>query len=87
MFQVASTSEGIDESSKAASKLARNVATTFAPRPSGAVKNPAFKGTNTGNITHVAPLIYISNLNYEIVIPQDLGSTTCLVGRLGHQQP
>ncbi|GMH34494.1 hypothetical protein BSKO_02328 [Bryopsis sp. KO-2023] len=43
--QSVSATDKVKDSSKDASKIARDVASTFAPRPSGAVKNPAVKGS------------------------------------------
>jgi hypothetical protein len=43
-----STSEINVELDKEVTRLARNAATTFAPRASGASKNPAYKGTFFG---------------------------------------
>ncbi|KAK9805652.1 hypothetical protein WJX72_010235 [[Myrmecia] bisecta] len=68
---------------KEVNKFARDAASTFAPRPSGAVKNPAFKGSLLYTIFEVQAwlsLVVGGLLSYNIIFPTDEPSIARLIG-------
>ena len=73
-----------DDIDKQVSKFARNAATTFAPRASGATgKNPAYRGSTLYTIFEVQAwlaLVVSGLLSYNIIFPSDQPDIARLIG-------
>ena len=68
---------------KEVSKFARNAATTFAPRASGAVKNPAFKGSVLYTVFEVQAWLALAVgglLSFNVLFPSDQPDIARLLG-------
>ena len=52
------------------SKFARDAATTFAPRPSGATKNPAYKGSLLYTIFEVQAYVCLMVSDFHLSMSQ-----------------
>ena len=68
---------------KEVAKFARNAATTFAPRASGAVKNPAFKGSVLYTVFEVQAwlaLVVGGLLSFNVLFPSDQPDIARLLG-------
>eukprot|EP00884_Botryococcus_braunii_P021562 jgi/Botrbrau1/808/Bobra.0352s0005.1 len=68
---------------KEVTKFARGAATTFAPRASGAVKNPAYKGSLLYTIFEVqawASLVVGGLLSFNLLFPSDKPDIARLIG-------
>lgn len=68
---------------KEVTKFARSAATTFAPRASGAVKNPAFKGSVLYTVFEVQAWLALAVgglLSFNIIFPSDQPDIARLMG-------
>ena len=60
------------------SKFARDAATTFAPRPSGATKNPAYKGSLLYTIFEVQAYVCLVVSDFHLSMSQVLHARPAL---------
>jgi hypothetical protein len=68
---------------KEVSKFARNAATTFAPRPSGASKNPAYPGSTLYKVFEVQAWLGLAVgglLSFNLLFPSDQPDIARLLG-------
>ena len=83
-YHVADRSIEVDVNiDKEVSKFARNAATTFAPRASGATKNPAFKGSLLYTVFDVQAwlaLVVGGLLSFNVIFPSDQPDIARLMG-------
>ena len=59
------------------SKFARDAATTFAPRPSGATKNPAYKGSLLYKIFEVQAYVCLVVSDFHLSTSQVFACKAC----------